>query len=188
MFSYHTLEHIENYLFVLGEIFRVLKHGGIFLVGLPCLTLTNYHLVNPYHRHNFNKYSFDFFNLNKLKGSACEKKPIVFHKIFHWFHYIDFFIILPPLFRTWGRHHLLNVVRKNDFGLVAVKNTCLPVENEPGYRRTLIKKYRGYLADRRHYDSAEKKDGCTTPCFQVKNTQINTIVKNGWRWWQKYGH
>ncbi len=60
VFSYHTLEHVPDYLFSLSEIHRVLKHGGHFLVGLPYVTLTEYNLVNPYHLHNFNEYSFDF--------------------------------------------------------------------------------------------------------------------------------
>ena len=70
IFSYHTLEHIPDYLFALSEIHRVLKHGGLFLVGLPYVTLTEYHLVNPYHLHNFNEFSFDFFDAKRLKGSA----------------------------------------------------------------------------------------------------------------------
>ncbi|MAT96907.1 MAG: hypothetical protein CL608_07175 [Anaerolineaceae bacterium] len=188
VFSYHTLEHVENYLFVLGEIYRVLKHGGIFLVGAPYLTLTKYHLVNPYHYHNFNEYSFDFFDLNKLKGSASEQNPILFHKIFHRFHYIGFFNILPPPFRAWSRYHLLNVVRKIDFGLIAVKNTNLPIEIAPGYRRTLIKKYRGYLADRRNYGSLDLQDDYSTPFDRVKNTRIYNIAKNSWHWWQGHGN
>ena len=30
IFSYHTLEHVPDYLFALSEIHRVLKHGGLF--------------------------------------------------------------------------------------------------------------------------------------------------------------
>src|SRR5437764_9834345 len=58
VFSYFTLEHVQNYLFCLAEIHRVLRHGGRFLVGLPYVTSTTYHLVNPYHLHSFNEYSF----------------------------------------------------------------------------------------------------------------------------------
>jgi predicted SAM-dependent methyltransferase len=76
VFSYHTLEHIPDYLFVISEIHRVLKHGGHFLVGLPYVTLTEYNLVNPYHLHNFNEFSFDFFDRAKLKYSAAESNPV----------------------------------------------------------------------------------------------------------------
>ena len=123
VFSYHTLEHIPDYLFALSEIFRVLKHGGRLLVGVPYVTLTEYNLVNPYHLHNFNEYSFDFFDFDKLKGSASEENPIFFKKVFHVFHYIGVYRFLLEPLRTWCRRHLFNVVRKIDFGLVAIKDT-----------------------------------------------------------------
>tara|TARA_Y100001960_G_C14642465_1_gene811601 strand:+ start:396 stop:992 length:597 start_codon:yes stop_codon:yes gene_type:complete len=122
IFSYHTLEHIDDYLFALSEIYRVLKHNGLFLVGLPYVTLTKYHLINPYHLHNFNEYSFDFFDSSKMKGSAIEDNPILFKKAFHEFHYIGVFKYLPKLIKSWCRNHLLNVVQKIDFGLVAIKD------------------------------------------------------------------
>lgn len=122
IFSYHTLEHVPNYLFALSEIYRVLKDGGILLVGLPYVTLTEYHLVNPYHLHNFNEHSFSFFDSLKLKGSAEEDDTISFKEVFHRFHYIGFFNLLPPPFRGWCRRHLFNVVRKIDYGLIAVKS------------------------------------------------------------------
>ncbi len=86
VFSYHCLEHVEDYLFALSEIYRVLKHGGVFLIGVPYVTLTEYNLVNPYHKHHFNEFSFDFFDAGRLKGSAIEKNDILFKKIYHRFH------------------------------------------------------------------------------------------------------
>jgi predicted SAM-dependent methyltransferase len=61
VFTYHCLEHLDNYLFALGEIHRVLRHEGTLLMGVPYVTLTEFNLVNPYHKQNFNEYSFDFF-------------------------------------------------------------------------------------------------------------------------------
>lgn len=122
VFSYHTLEHLSNYLFALSEIHRVLKHSGRFLVGVPYVTSTKYNLVNPYHLHNFNEYSFDFFDNTKIKGSASETNSICFTEIFHRFHYIGLFRFLPSPIQAWCRHHLLNVVQKIDYGLLAVKS------------------------------------------------------------------
>lgn len=124
VFSYHTLEHVPNYLFALAEIHRVLKHGGKFLVGLPYVTLTEYNLVNPYHLHNFNEFSFDFFDDAKIRGSAAEENPVQFKKIFHRFHYIGVFRKLPYSVQTWCRRHLFNVVEKIDFGLLAIKHNA----------------------------------------------------------------
>jgi len=122
VFSYHCLEHIENYLFILGEIHRVLKHRGRFLIGLPYATSTKYHLVNPYHHHNYNEYSFDFFDPEKLKGSAAEENPIVLKKVFCHFNYMHGFRRMPPPLRNWCRRHLFNVVRAIEFGLLTVKD------------------------------------------------------------------
>ncbi len=121
IFSYHTLEHVDNYLFALSEIHRVLRHGGRLLLGLPYVTLSEFHLVNPYHRHNFNEFSFDFFNPDRLKGSAAEANSIQFAEVYHRFHYMGGFRYLPHPLRSWCRRHLFNVVREIEFGLVAVK-------------------------------------------------------------------
>ena len=137
IFSYHTLEHIPDYLFALSEIHRVLKHGGRFLVGLPYATLTKYHLVNPYHLHNFNEYSFYFFDVHKLKGSAAEENEIMFKRVFHRFHHVGTFNLIPPPIRTWCRLHLLNVVRAIDYGLIAVKRADDAV---PSYQKRVMKR------------------------------------------------
>lgn len=123
VFSHHTLEHVQNYLFCLSEIHRVLRHGGMFLLGVPYVTLTEYNLVNPYHLHHFNEHSFDFFDSDLLKGSAVEGNNIEFKKIFHRFHYMKQFKKMPGFIKNWSRRHLFNVVKKIDFGLVAVKNS-----------------------------------------------------------------
>src|ERR1039457_1997867 len=80
--SHHTLEHVPDYLFALGEIHRVLRHDGELLLSLQYATLTEYHLVNPYHRHNFTERSFDFFDPALLKGSAAEDGETAFRKVF----------------------------------------------------------------------------------------------------------
>ncbi|MBT8254011.1 MAG: class I SAM-dependent methyltransferase [Flavobacteriaceae bacterium] len=120
VFTYHTLEHIPNYLFALSEIHRVLRPGGILLVGVPYVSLTKYNLVNPYHLHNFNEHSFHFFDA--LKGSAVEKNPILFKKVFHRCHYMRIFNLIPYPLNRVCRNHFFNVVRKIDFGLVAIKD------------------------------------------------------------------
>jgi SAM-dependent methyltransferase len=155
VFSYHTLEHVPDYLFALGEIHRVLKHGAPFLVGLPYVTLTEVHLVNPYHLHNFNERSFDFFERGKLLGSATEKvlrRPVEFKKAFHRLHYMGMVHLLPERGKRWARRHLFNVVRKVDFGLVAVKDDR-PVTFD---RAELEQDYLRYLRAREPYKPPTK--------------------------------
>lgn len=176
IFSYHTLEHIPDYLFALSEIHRVLKHGGRFLVGLPYVTLTEYNLVNPYHLHNFNEFSFDFFDLKKMKGSAAEENPILFTKLFHRFHYMGFFNLLPPPFRSWCRRHLFNVVRKIDYGLIAIKN---PEEVAAPYsKKILLRQFDACLHSRIGYEEqAKTQDG----------NRIYRILKRFYSWWLGHG-
>lgn len=128
VFSYHTLEHVPNYLFALGEIHRVLKHDGTLLLGLPYVTLTEYHQVNPYHLHNFSEHSFAFFDTDKLKGSAVEDNPILFKQVMCRYDYLSrTWRYMPEPIRAWGRRHLLNVVKWFELGLVAVKDPSQPV-------------------------------------------------------------
>ena len=155
VFSFHTLEHVPNYLFALSEIYRVLKPQGILLLGIPYLTLTKYNLVNPYHLHNFNEHSFDFFDPKKLKGSAVEGNQIEFKKIYHKCHYMGIFKLLPYPLNKICRNHLFNVVRKIDFGLIATKgetkNTDLPSKKE------LRKLFKKTLNARIQYTKVDKK-------------------------------
>jgi SAM-dependent methyltransferase len=128
IFAYHTIEHLEDYLFALYEIWRVLRHGGRFLMGVPYVTLTEFNLVNPFHKRNFNEFSFDFFEHGKLKGCANETNPILFTKAWHRFNYLSEFELLPDTVREFSRRHLFNVVRSIDFGVYAVKPPCSKIE------------------------------------------------------------
>ena len=178
IFSYHTLEHIQNYIFALNEIYRVLKHGGIFLVGLPYATLTEYHLVNPFHLHNFNEYSFDFFDIDKLKGSASEENTILFKKVFHRLHYIGIFhLMLPPL-RSFCRRHLFNVVRKIDFGLIAIKFPGQVIPDDIVKKYNLRCEHMKYIKARRKYGNSDLT--AQQPSFIKKH------LRAIYDWWRGY--
>lgn len=117
IFSDHTIEHVENYINLIEEIHRVLKKGGCLLVGVPYVTLTKYHLVNPYHLHNFNEFSFDFFDPTKLRGSAAEDGTVDLRKLNHFYGYLGLFKFMP-LLRNFLRRYLFNVVRDIKFAVV----------------------------------------------------------------------
>ncbi len=151
IFSYHCLEHLDKYLFALGEIHRVLQHQGRFLIGVPYVTLTEFNLVNPYHRQNFNEYSFDFFEPGKLKDSAAEENEILFQKVFHRFHYMPEFVKEASDRQEWARRHLFNVVRSIDFGLVAIKDQATPASPDNKLRDKMISEFDSLLASRVAY-------------------------------------
>ena len=141
IFAYHTSEHVKDYLSVLAKIHRVLKHGGRLLLGLPYMTETKYCLSNPQHLHNFNEYSFDYFEPKRLKGSASENNQIIFRKIFHRYHYIGRYSRVPEPFRSWCQNHLFNVVRKIDFGLIAIKNPSEQIQASKETREDMLKQF-----------------------------------------------
>jgi len=147
VFSNHTIEHLENYLFALGEIHRVMKHGARLLLSVPYVTLTEYNLVNPYHRQHFNEFSFDFFDPEKLLGSAVEPGDILFRKIVHRFAWMPEFANEEPGKREWYRRHCFNVVREIVFGVMAVKDMrhLLPVTSSTAEQM---------LRDYDHYNNA----------------------------------
>jgi SAM-dependent methyltransferase len=148
VFSYHTLEHVSEYLFALGQIYRVLRHGGQFLLGVPYVTSTEFNLINPYHKHNFSEYSFDFFLPSKRLGGAASDDSIIFEKIFHRFHYMKEFEMLDEPMRTWCRRHLFNVVKKIDFGLIAIKDINSPIAKGSHIEPDMIKEFDNLLSMR----------------------------------------
>lgn len=148
VFTFHALEHLDNYLFALGEIWRVMRHGGRLLISVPYVTLSEFNLVNPFHRQHFNEHSFDFFETGKLKGSANEDSPILFTKGWHRFHYLPEFKDTPEPDRTYARRHFFNVVRSIDFGLYAVKPPATHIEPGPDARAALAAEFDRILAAR----------------------------------------
>jgi SAM-dependent methyltransferase len=152
VFSVATLEHIPDYLFALGEIHRVLKHDGVLLLNLPYVTLTEHHLVNPYHLHNFSERSFDFFDPRKLKGSAAEDNDIAFRRVYAEFRYLSYVGLLPRPVRTWARRHLFNVVRDFDIALVAIKDAGRATKVNDARARELKTRMATLKQSRRPYD------------------------------------
>ncbi len=153
VYSMHTLEHIPDYLFALGELYRVLRHDGVMLLKLPYATLTEYHLVNPYHLHDFSEHSFDFFDPQRLKGSAAEEGTvdITLQRLFVRYSYMGAFALAPAPLRVWARRHLFNVVRQFDIGLVAIKDPDRPIDVGAARAAAMEREIGRLTGARRHY-------------------------------------
>jgi len=55
----HTLEHFDDFFFVMGEVWRVLKKGGIARISVPYFRHAC--AYEPNHKAFFTSYSFDTF-------------------------------------------------------------------------------------------------------------------------------
>ncbi len=145
LFAYHALEHIPDYISAMAEIHRVMKHGGRLLLGLPYVSLTEYNLINPYHLHNFNEYSFDFFDADRFADLSIDN-PVLFKRQFYRLHYLEGFKYLPKPLKNWSRRHLLNVVQKMDIGLVAIKDSSQSI-NTPS-EKDMLQEFQQYFDQR----------------------------------------
>jgi SAM-dependent methyltransferase len=178
--SHHTLEHVGDYLFALGEIYRVLEHDGELLLSLPYATLTENHMVNPYHLHNFNERSFDFFDPLKLKGSAAEDGEVTFRTVVVRFTYMGWFGLAPKWARVWARRHLLNVVRQFDIALVAIKDPNRPVDVGPVRARELEQRIVELKRRRTLYPSGEQAAGANSaPGAPRRSRSPRSIARGG---------
>ena len=103
----HTLEHIENFDFLLKEIHRVLKREGIIQIKVP-------HFSNPFfysdysHKRFFGLYSFDYFANNE---SQLKRKVPSFYKDFK-------FIILKRKLIFKSNFIFRNFIKKNIIQLI----------------------------------------------------------------------
>jgi hypothetical protein len=178
------LEHIPNYLFALGEIHRVLKHDGELFLSLPYATLTEYHLVNPYHHHNFTDGSFDFFDPLLLKGSAAEDGELTFRKALVRFSYIGWWGMAPRPIRVWARKHLLNIVRQFDIALVAIKDPDRPVDVGKARARELEERLVELKRKRAPYPDVNSGSQAERPAAASGNRAVSLAAARGsvrWR-------
>lgn len=121
IYCYHVLEHCNNYLFVIDEMWRVCKHNAIVKIGVPYISSSQYNMVNPYHKNYFNEHSFRFFDSNDLKGSANENTKAEFITESVSLTYFDEWKDKTEEEKSYALRHYWNVARKIDFILRAKK-------------------------------------------------------------------
>ncbi len=69
IFAFHFLEHIDNVMFVMDEIYRVLKIGGIAEIVVPHFAnIDSYHWL---HKTYWNARGFDLFEKGHIHHRYC---------------------------------------------------------------------------------------------------------------------
>jgi len=122
IYANHVLEHFKNYLWVMGEIYRICKDGAILKINVPYITSTKYNLVNPYHHSHFNEFSFQFFDPLKPKGGAASERNLIKIEILTIiFHYFPEWEKKSKTKKEYARNHYFNVCKSIDFTLKIIK-------------------------------------------------------------------
>ena len=117
----NILEHVEDLVLVLNEIYRILKPSGKFYILVP--HFSNYAAyVDPTHRQHLSYFSFDYF----ISGTSIEKE---------YGFYVNFrFILKRRVIMLSGR--FLNVILfyfVNTFPLFWEKYFCFIIRGEGLY-------------------------------------------------------
>jgi SAM-dependent methyltransferase len=70
IYAYHVLEHLDDFLGAVGEIWRVLKDGGLAYIKAPhaCSTFTTW--KDPTHRRGLSIATFAYFDDTYFDGAA----------------------------------------------------------------------------------------------------------------------
>ncbi len=119
--AWHSIEHSQNYLYVIEELWRVAAPDALVHIGVPYITSMEYNLVNPYHHVHFNEHSFLFFEEGKLVGSANETTKARFRTENVKYNYFPEWENKTAIVKEYARRHFFNVVGSIEFFLRAIK-------------------------------------------------------------------
>lgn len=70
IYAYHVLEHLDDFLAAVGEIWRVLKHGGRAWIKAPHASSTFMTWKDPTHRRGLSIATFAYFDDTYFDGAA----------------------------------------------------------------------------------------------------------------------
>lgn len=116
VFSHHAIEHIENFLWLMEELYRVCKPNALMKITVPYVTTTEHNLINPFHKTHFTEHKFRFFDdIYRGYKKVCIKTEQVDIE------YNDEFKDKSHSEQEYARKHYFNVVRQINFRLRIMK-------------------------------------------------------------------
>jgi SAM-dependent methyltransferase len=143
----HALEHVNDLMFTMQEIYRVCQHKAIVCILAP-YSQTSLNVANPYHKHHFNEhtprfftkqhdtripasyYRFPFITQWGLGESENSMLRMDFRCIRMEFFYFPQYLKLPEAKQRLLRECQWNVCDQIMYHLVVVKNTITAQELE----------------------------------------------------------
>lgn len=103
IYSHHVLEHIDNLIHLIADVYRVLKPGGVFYGEVPHFS-NPYFYSDPTHKNFFGIYTFSYFS----------KQSFYKRDVPHFYFKFDFvveFIFIK--FKTPFDSRIRRVLKKN---------------------------------------------------------------------------
>ena len=73
--AFHFLEHCRDLIFVMNEIWRVLKSGARCIIRVPCIEVGTGAFRDPTHVRYFNKDSFEYFTGSTWVYDSLDIRP-----------------------------------------------------------------------------------------------------------------
>ncbi len=95
VYANHVFEHINDVVFLLEELHRILKPGGKLVINTPHFSSSDFY-IDPTHRHPFASQSFDYFDPSTHLG-----------KSFGFYSKVKFKILEKRIIFTWLPYRLL---------------------------------------------------------------------------------
>ncbi len=118
---HHVLEHVNNFMFLMGEIYRVLKSNGRAQITVPYYTCADTY-ADPTHKRAFTESTFDYFTESSPLNYYSPVRFCILQKIFVYNRIWRFFPLgrfLP--FKKYLRSFLWNIVTEIKFELEPIK-------------------------------------------------------------------
>ena len=102
IYASHVLEHVDNLIKCLEEIYRISKNDAKIIVKVPFFP-SIYAMTDPTHKHFFTYFTFDYFRSGEHYSYYSKAKFEIIKKkiVFSWNRYLkwmDFFVNLHPKF------------------------------------------------------------------------------------------
>lgn len=115
VFCFMILEHLDDYVKALEEIWRITKPNGIIKITVPFFP-SMYAATDPTHKHFFTYFTFDYFSPNHSFGYYSKAKFMVQKKYirFSWNRFLNIISIFINLMPTVYSRYFAGILPSNE--------------------------------------------------------------------------
>ena len=117
IYAYNVLEHVDNFIKIIEEIYRILKPNGLFIVSGPYYMHKDT-FTDPTHKRGFTTKSFQYFE-ESCNLNFYTKARFNLEKIKLFYNNKSFYRLVP--FKKFLGYLLWNLIQGIEFRLKAIK-------------------------------------------------------------------